>query len=244
MNRQINIMELLKLYAKRWWCLLLAVILCGTISGVYTKLFIKEQYTSYGTLYTENSTDIVSQDITEVNLNTVMVRKELVATYAEVLSSNSFLRKVAEESNLGYTGSAIHSMVKMTDKNSTEILVISVTSNDPTHSHIIAQKIIDLAPSFVSEIVEGGNVKPLDLPVYSDVPSSPNLMRNIQVGALIGLLLSLIIVFIIEMLDNKIKDTDTITETFKYPILGEVPYFLTTVKKDTKSKTAQSESVA
>lgn len=236
MDRQINLMDLLKLYMKRWWCLVLAIIIGGTFAGVFTRFFITPMYTSYCTLYTENSTDIVSQNATELNLSTVMVRKELVATYAEVLSSNTFLSNVAEASDLGYTASQIHGMISMTDKNDTEILVISVTSTDANHSHIIAQKIVDLAPAFVSEIVEGGNVKPLDMPEYSNIPSSPNLARNIQVGMIIGLLISLIIVFALEMLDNKVKDADSIAETFKYPVLGEVPYFTTPTKKEIDKK--------
>ncbi len=246
MDRQINVMDILKLYMKRWWYLLLALIIGGIIAGVYTMLFITPQYTSYCTLYTENSTDIVSQNVTEVNLSTVMVRKELVQTYAEILSSNTFLVKVAEESDLGYTGAEILRMISMTDKNDTEILIISVTTPNPNHSHIIAQKIVDLAPGFVSDIVEGGNVKPLDQPVYSNVPSSPNTSRNIEIGMIIGLLLSLIIVFAVEMLDNKVKDADAIAETFNYPILGEVPYFAAVTKKELikkrKKEMQQNES--
>lgn len=236
MDRQINLMDLLKLYAKRWWCLVLAAVVGGILSGVITNFFITPMYTSYGTLYTENSTDIVSQNLTDINLNTVMVRKELVKTYAEVLSSNTFLNKVANESGLNYNSAQIRSMISMTDKNQTEILVVSVTSPIPEHSFIVAQKIIDLAPGFISEKITGGNVEPLDRPESPTSPSSPNLLKNVEIGMFLGLLISLIIVFAIELLDNKVKDADSIAETFKYPILGEVPYFTATTKKEVKDK--------
>ena len=243
MDRQINLMDLFKLYTKRWWVLVASVIIGGILAGIITQFFITPMYTSYGTLYTENTTDVVSQNLTEVNLNTVMVRKELVKTYAEVLSSNAFLSKVSSESGIGYTGDQIRSMIAMTDKNQTEILVITVTSPVPEHSFIIAQKIVDLAPGFISEKITGGNVEPLDQPVLSTTPSSPNLLGNIEIGMFLGLLISLIVVFAIELLDNKVKDADSIAETFKYPILGEVPYFTATTKKDTKkSKSTKSDS--
>ena len=236
MDRQINLMDLLKLYAKRWWCLVLAAVVGGVLSGLITNFFVTPMYTSYGTLYTENSTDIVSQNLTDINLNTVMVRKELVKTYAEVLSSNAFLNKVSNESGLGYNSSQIRSMISMTDKNETEILVVSVTSPIPEHSFIVAQKIVDLAPGFISEKITGGNVEPLDQPELSTSPSSPNLLKNVEIGMFLGLLLSLIIVFAVELLDNKVKDADSIADTFKYPILGEVPYFTATTKKEIKEK--------
>jgi len=243
-DKQINLIETLKLYAKRWWCLLLAFILVAGIAGVYTKLFITPMYTSYGTLYSENSTKKDVNVEGEDTLNAVMVRQELVATYAEMLSSNTFLEKVSEESKLGYTGSEILGMISMTDKNETEILVVSVTTPNPEDSQIIAQKIIDLAPDFVKEITKGkGTVTVLDKPVTDYNPSSPNLKGNMMIGGFIGLLLSMIIVFVIEMLDNKVKDADAVAEAFKYPVLGEVPYFTTTVSKnETKKKKKVAKS--
>ena len=237
MDKQINLMELLKLYAKRWWCLLLAIIVAAGITGVYTKLFVTPMYTSYGTLYSENSTRKDVGEAGEETLNAVMVRQELVTTYAEMLSSNSFLEMVAEESKLGYTGSEILKMISMSDKNETEILVVSVTTPNPEDSQIIAQKIVDLAPDFVKEITKGkGTVTVLDRPVTDYNPSSPNVSKNMRVGGFIGLLLSLIVVFIVEMLDNKVKDADDVADAFKYPVLGEVPYFTTTSKNETKKK--------
>ena len=242
MDRQINLMDLFKLYAKRWWCLVAAIVVGGIIAGLITQFLITPMYTSYGTLYTENTTDVVSQNLTEVNLNAVMVRKELVKTYAEVLSSNAFLNKVSSESGIGYDSNQIRSMISMSDKNETEILVVSVTSPIPEHSFIVAQKIIDLAPAFISEKITGGNVEPLDQPELSTEPSSPNLLGNIEIGMLLGLLLSLIVVFAIELLDNKVKDAESIAETFKYPILGEVPYFSATTKKETKKKSTKAKN--
>ena len=152
-----------------------------------------------------------------------------------------FLKKVAEESGLGYTHEQLLRMISMTSKNETEILVISVKSADPSHAYIIAQTIINLAEEQVSSVVKGGSVKILDVPELELTPSSPNVSRNIQIGMLIGLVISVVIVFVIEMADNKVKDADQIGEQFKYPVLGEIPYFSATGKK--VKKTAYSSTV-
>lgn len=240
MDKQINLMDLLRLYMRRWWCLVLAMVIGGLLSGLLTTFFITPMYVSAGSLYAENTTDIVTTT-TDINLSEVMVRQELVKTYAEVLTSNVFLKKVATESGLGYNHEQILSMVSMTDKSDTEILVISVESANPQHAYIIAQTIINLASEQIMAIVDGGNVKILDEPEYPQHKSSPNTVRNVEIGVFAGLLVSLIIVFAIEMLDNKIKDAETISETFKYPVLGEVPYFTTNTKKDIKKKKKKSK---
>lgn len=240
MEKQINLMDIIKLYTRRWWVLVIGLVVGGIIAGTYTTFFVTRIYESAGSLYTENTTDIVQQDITDVNLSTIMVRKELVATYAEVLSSNTFLKKVAAESNLGYTNEDIIKMLSMASKNETEILVISVKSPYPQHAYIIAQTIMNLAEEQISTVVEGGSVKLLDEPEYPQTYSSPNILRNTQLGMAIGFILSVILVFAVEMIDNKVKDANQISAMFKYPVLGEIPYFVMANKKQQKQKKSQS----
>lgn len=240
MDKQIDLMDLLRLYMRRWWVLVIAMVIGGLLSGLFTAFFVTPMYVSGGSLYAENTTDIVTTT-TDINLSEVMVRQELVKTYAEVLTSNVFMKKVATESGLGYNHEQILKMVSMTDKSNTEILVITVESANPQHAYIIAQTIINLASEQIMAIVEGGNVKILDEPEYPQFPSSPNIVKNVEIGVFAGLLLSLILVFAIEMLDNKVKDAESVAEAFKYPVLGEVPYFTTNVKeKKRKSKNKEN----
>ncbi len=237
MDKQFNLTDLLKLYLRHWWRIVLVMVICGLLSGLYTAFFVHPTYQSAGSLYAENTSEPVA-GTNNVNLSEVMVRQELVKTYAEVLSSNVFLKKVADKVNLGYTYRDILNMLTMTDKNETEILVICVESYDPQHAYVIAQTIIDLASEQITTIVKGGNVKVLDEPEYPIAPSSPNLVKNIAAGLLGGLILCLAVIYLIEMLDNKIKDSEMLSKTFKYPILGEVPYIASSAngKKDAKQK--------
>ena len=140
-----------------------------------------------------------------------------------------FLKKVAKETNLGYTYRDIQDMITMRDKNETEILVISVESEDPAHAYTIAKAIISLASDQIQTIVKGGNAKVLDEPEMPEGPSSPSLVKNIAVGLLGGLILCMAVIYILELLDNKVKDSEMLSKAFKYPVLGEVPYISATL---------------
>ncbi len=239
MDKQINLTDLLKLYLKRWWYLVIAMVIGGLLSGVYTSFFVTPMYASSGSLYAENTSDTLGTTA-GIDLNEIMLRQELVKTYSEVLSSNVFMKKVAAQSGLGYNHKQILSMVSMSSKGETEIFVITVRSPYPQHAYIIAQTIINLASEQIMAIVEGGNVRVLDEPEYPQFPYSPNIVRNIVIGMFAGLLISLILVFAIEMLDNKVKDAETISNLFKYPVLGEIPYF-TPNTKEKKNKNKNKE---
>ncbi len=227
MNKQFSLMDALKICVRRWWVLLIGVIIGGLVSGLYTEFFITPMYTSVATLYSENTNEVIERDETNVSLNTIVTRQTLVKTYAEVLSSNIFLKKVAKETDLGYTYRQIHGMLSMTSKNGTEILVIRITSKNPEHSYKIAKCVMDLASEQVGDVVGGGSMNPIDEPEVPTSPSSPNKSKNTQLGALIGLILSIVVVLLLEVLDNKIKNTDQVVDGFDYPVLGEIPFYST-----------------
>lgn len=232
MEKQISILEVIQLFIRRWWILLIGAVAGMFLFGFYTSFFVTPMYVSTGALYTENSTGTTDADVNDVNLNTIMVRKELVQTYAEVLTSNVFLKKVAAECGLDYSYSQIRGMLSMSAKNETEILVIRVRSANPQHSYIIAQKIVDLASEQISSVVSGGGVKILDEPEYAKAPSSPNMKTNVTMGGMLGVLLSAAIVFLIDFTDNKIKNAEQLTKLFISPVLGEIPYFSSETKKN------------
>ena len=54
-------------------------------------------------------------------------------------------------------------------------------------------------------------------------PSSPNLKRNIVVGAFLGFLVSFAFFFVSEMFDTTITDAKDIEREFSIPILGTIP---------------------
>lgn len=236
MEKQINLMDLMRLYLHRWWALLIGLVVGAIISGIITVFFIAPKYTATGALYAEDSNDAVQQNIQSMDLSTLVVRKELVITYAEVLRSNDFLKKVAQKSGLDYTYSELQGMLSMEAKNETEILAVNVTNKDPQHAYIIAQTLMNMADEQVGSVIDGGGMKILDEPSYPEFPSSPNVPRNIQIGALAGLVISFLIVFLIDMFDKKVKDADHLSEYFNYPVLGEIPFLAPTKERSGKEK--------
>ncbi len=236
MEKQINIMDLMRLYLHRWWALLIGLVVGAIISGIITVFFITPEYTAIGALYAEDSNDTMKHNIQGVDLSTLVVRKELVVTYAEILRSNDFLKKVAQESGLDYTYSELQNMLYMEAKNETEILAVYVTNKNPQHAYIIAKTLMNMADEQVGFIIDGGSLKILDEPSYPEFPSSPNVPRNIQIGALAGLMISLLIVSLIDMFDKKVKDAIHLSEYFNYPVLGEIPFLDPVKERSEKEK--------
>ena len=242
MEKQINIIDLMRLYLHRWWALLIGIVIGAMISGIITVFFITPEYTATGTLYAEDSNDAIKQNTQSMDLGTLVVRKELVGTYAEVLRSNVFLKKVIQESGLNYSHDELQGMLDMRTQNNTEILAVSVTNENPQHAYILVQTLMNMADEQIGFVIDGGGVKILDEPNYPGAPSSPNKSKNIQLGALAGLVISLLVVFLIDMFDKKVKDAVHLSEYFNYPVLGEIPFLNSTKEYSKKGETKQKIS--
>jgi succinoglycan biosynthesis transport protein ExoP len=69
----------------------------------------------------------------------------------------------------------------------------------------------------------GNNVRLMDRAVVPGAPYTPDVRRNLLLGALAGLLLSLGLVLAIDYLDDTVKTPEDITRRLKMPFLGLVP---------------------
>ena len=75
------------------------------------------------------------------------------------------------------------------------------------------------------------NVRLMDRAVVPGAPYTPNVVRNLLLGSLVGVVLALGLVLAIDYLDDRIKTPEDITRRLKLPFLGLVPATKTTGDK-------------
>ena len=152
-----------------------------------------------------------------------MCIRDRVNTYAEILKRRTFLEDVAEDIGNKYSVEQLQSMISILPVNETEIMEISVTSTDPEDSYLIAHSILMRAPDELMRVVEAGSVKLLDDAKRNDVAVAPNLRQNTLIGALLGIILGALIILLLEFVDTRIKNAESIVSKYDEPLLGEIP---------------------
>ena len=108
---------------KRIWIILLSAVIAGAALLVYTVNFVTPQYKADVTMYVNSNSSINSQYISSSDL---AVAKSLVETYTNIISSNTVLEKVAEETGLGITAERIRGMLSATAVGETEMFKVSM----------------------------------------------------------------------------------------------------------------------
>lgn len=231
MNERINLVEVFRLFLFHWWKIALSAILAALLAYGLTTYYIMPIYTSRGSLYVNNN----NSKSPTVNLADIASSQQLAYTCIELLTSDTFLSKVQEYSGLPYTTRDIKRMLTLSPLNETEIIEITANTGNPEHSQMLVNAVLDNAYDEIIHVVGGGNVKIIDSANLPKAPSSPNVYRNVVLGFLLGAFLCMLLIFLIDVFDSRIKIESDLMDVKDLPLIGVIPdmnYLRTEVKKN------------
>lgn len=231
MNERINLIEVFRLFLFHWWKIALSAILAALLAYGLTTYYIMPIYTSRGSLYVNNN----NSKTPTVNLADIASSQQLAYTCIELLTSDTFLSKVQEYSGLPYTTRDIKRMLTLSPLNETEIIEITANTGNPEHSQMLVNAVLDNAYDEIIRVVGGGNVKIIDSANLPKAPSSPNVYRNVVLGFLLGAFLCMLLIFLIDVFDSRIKIESDLMDVKDLPLIGVIPdmnYLRTEVKKN------------
>ena len=142
-------------------------------------------------------------------------------SFSVSVRGRTVLKQAAELTGI-FNGS-VSNMVNVSTSSSTEIITVSVTTNSPEVSLRLAQNIITVAEEKVAGIVDGSSMRVIDEPYLPGGIYSPHYTRDAAIGALIGLMLTVLIIALIEILDTRVRNKDSLEERYGIAILGSIP---------------------
>lgn len=220
MNTKLTVLNVVQLMLKRWWIILLALMIGGGTFFSYYKYAVAPVYTSSGSLFVNNVREKKTEN---VNMGDMTTSQMLVWTYVELLGSNTFFTQVAETSGLGYTPGQLARMIKLAPKNDTEIMLVTAVCENPEHAQLLVNTVLEAAPLEIDRIIKGGSTEVVDYAQLPTAPSGPRIMFNTFIGAVLFAALAAGLILLVEILDNRVKDEDDLTQSYEYPVLGTIP---------------------
>lgn len=197
-------------------------ILTSIVTGLVTHFCIDPQYTATVKMFVYSDSDRITTD-SSISTAELTASQDLVNTYMYILKSNTVLEAVADDLNLNLTAAQLRSMISAEQVTDTIAFEVKVKSKSPKWAANIANSLAKIAPNEIVRVVKAGGVEIIDYAKTPTKPSSPNLQKNIIVGALLGFLVSFAFFFITEMFDTTITDAKDVEREFTIPILGTIP---------------------
>ena len=217
---EMTLEDIFKALKKRW-LLILSVTLMFLIGGSVFVLFFGPvpQYQSSTTVlvdYRASETEALTQN--DINLS-----QKLVQTYTEIIKSLTILNPVIEEMDLSLTPNELLKKISVSQVNETEIIKISVTDEDPILARDIANTLAQTFSEEISHIMKVDSTSVLDEAVLPTTPLAQNKVTKIAIAGILGMMVSVGLVFLFEYLDRSIKTADETEHLLGVPVLGVIP---------------------
>lgn len=219
---EISLNEILDLLQENWKMIIIITLVFMGFVTAFTVFFIDKTYSSSTTLIVgkpEGYTSTVSDTANELRIN-----QQLVGTYSEIAKSKSVMTEVNSALKLGMSDAALASMISISTVNDTELIKIMVTSKDPVLASTIANKTAEIFMTNVAELMKINNLQIVDMAAVNSNPVAPNLKLNIAIAFLMGIVISVFIIFVKEALNTSVKTVDELKKLIgEVPIIGVIP---------------------
>ena len=224
---EINLKELID-YIKARVVLILFILLFVVVLGSTYSLFFKTpKYRSATTLVLVSDNGEASTQTTQTDVN---LNKSLVPTYSEIIKTDAVMKQVIKNLALDYTPAYLKSNVTVSTVNNTEIIKVVVTDPDKSLAADIANEIVKVFSNQIKSIYKLQNVSQIDVAAEAGSPYNINIVKDLVIYILIGLVLSFGLVFVIFYFDTTVKSSEEIENKLGLPVMGVIPK----VKKDKK----------
>lgn len=211
-------------------------------TNIYLVLFVTMWITVFGLvytyvgitpLYTAETSIMVQVDVTSTTTSeqsAIYVAQNLIATYKEFVVSEKVLSTVIadvpELHNVSTT--SLKNSISVTSNTSVLIIYISVENASPELASEIANQLVENSIEIANDpgnayVLLQDKLKLLDVAVAPTAPSSPNKLLNVVISFLLGAILSLGIVFVKELFNNKFQSTQELERYLKVNVIAAVP---------------------
>ena len=107
--------------------------------------------------------------------------------------------------------------------NETEIIKVSVVDDDPKLSMVIANEIANVFNAEIVKLYNIQNVGVVDVAEMPNLPYNVNLLKQLVLSGLVGIVLGFGIVFVMYYFDTSVKTTEEIEKKLGLPVIGVIP---------------------
>lgn len=231
MEETISLKELFLTLRKRLALIIIITAIATATSGIVSYFFLTPIYQSSTQILVNQSK---SEQQAAYNLGEVQTNLQLINTYSVIIKSPVILEKVIEKENLDMTTGALDGLVTVSSEQNSQVVNISVQNEDPQQAANIANSIAITFKDEITTLMNIDNVSILSPAEVGEVasPIKPKPVLNMAIAFVVGLMAGVGLAFLLEYLDNTIKNEQDIENHLGLPVLGAI----TTINMDGEIK--------
>ena len=191
----------------------------AAFSFLGTYFFIQPTYTSTTRIYVVNQ----ATDNKNLSAQDLQAGTYLVNDYKEIITSNDVLSEVIKDEKLNLSEAELSKMVSVNIPTDTRLISISVKAKTGQDAQVLANKVREVASKKIKTVTKVEDVTTLEEAKLPSSPSSPNIKRNVLLGAILGGFVAIVAVLVREVLDDRIRRPEDVEDVLEMTLLGIVP---------------------
>ena len=220
MEETISLRELFQTLRKRAWLIIAMTVIATMISGIVSYFVLTP-------IYQASTQLLVNQAKSEqpiYNINEIQTNLQLINTYNVIMKSLAILDIVKEELDLNMSIEELNEKINVTSEKDSQVVNVTVEDPDP---HMAADIANTVASVFQREIVKIMNVDNVNILAKAEVkeqpvPVKPKPLLNMAIAFVVGMMTGVGLAFLLEYLDNTIKNEQDVEKLLELPVLGAV----------------------
>lgn len=216
---EIDLLYLLKKLWEKKILILFSTVLFGLLALLISVFILKPTFTSSTRIYVANQTS----DNNNLTAQDLQAGTYLVNDYKEIITSDSVLLDVIAREGLSTTPKELTTDIDVEIPVNTRIITISVDSKSPEEAQQLANTLRIVASEKIKEVTKVEDVTTIEEAKLPETPSSPNISRNVLLGALVGGFITVVMILLLELLDDRVRRPEDIEEVLGLVLIGTVP---------------------
>ena len=202
-----------------WFLLILLFVIIGGGTAIFYNYGAPIKYQSNTTLYVEPGVNA-----NEVNYQGILTNQRMVQTYAEIIKSRTVINKAIKELNMDVTYKEFTENLTVNVSTDTQMITIYFKDTDKNLARDVANTLANIFIEDVKEKLNVTNISVIDEAIIAKNPVEPKIILNIAIGIAAGAAVGLMLAFLLESMDNKIKTHEDVKKYLKIKTLGVVPH--------------------
>ena len=216
---EIDLVELIGVLMSKLWMIILFGALAGVITFLLCLYVITPKYESTTKMYIINRQS--NETLTYSDLQT---GTQLTKDYQELVTSRPVLESVRAELALDIDNKELKDKIRVDVPTDTRIVTITVEDSSPELARAIADSIRNSASEHISAVMNTEAVNVVEEANLPDEQSSPKIVKDTVIGGAVGAFFAIVIIILIYIMDDTIKNPEDIEHYLHVSVLGSIPY--------------------
>ena len=233
---EIDLLEIIRVLFAKIWMIILATVIGLAIAAGVTVLMIKPLYTSTATMYVLTKTTSIT------SLADVQMGTQLTQDYMVVITSRPVLEEVIENLGLNMSYGELKGSISVNNPANTRFLEITVSNHDAYLAKKIVDELANVSAKSMAEVMDTQAPNIMDYGQIPAGPSSPSLLKNSVIGALIGFIIACGLIVVTYLMNDSIKTSEDIEKYLGINTLGLIPLEEGVSKKKTHGRDETSKA--